>query len=126
VLKLTTYQRVTQPDDVGFNGLFKSHVTDKFRAWQIVTYQANNFTKLPTPSKEVIIEWGKFSYNNIHPETIRKTFRSIGFVLPNGESYDDGTNHLDEDDSREDSTIVSQSIVLNDTIVHMNEMQLNT
>jgi DDE superfamily endonuclease len=109
VLKLTTY--VTQPVDVGFNGPFKRHVKDKFRAWEILAYRGNNLTKLPTQNKEDIIEWVKYAYNNIRPETIRKTFRSIGFVLSNNEMEDDDNDQMDEDESSDNSTIVSQSIV---------------
>jgi hypothetical protein len=82
-------------------------------------------TKLPTPSKDDVIEWVKFAYDNICPEKIRKTFRLIGFIPPIDHMEDDYSDHVHEDYLTVDSTIVSQSIVLNETNVNMNDMKSN-
>jgi DDE superfamily endonuclease len=63
---------VTQPVDVGFNTLLKKYVKDKFRAWQIQEYLANNsiMKKLPSPTILDVIVWVSYAYNNISEETI--------------------------------------------------------
>jgi hypothetical protein len=41
----------SHPVDVWFNAPLKKYVKDKFRAWQILEYRANNnITKLPSPT----------------------------------------------------------------------------
>jgi hypothetical protein len=98
-------------------------VKDKFRAWQIREYRTNNhLTKLPSPAINDVIDWVSYAYNNISEETIRKTFRHIGFVIPNNDMEDNDLDDMDEDNSSVDSTIVSQSIILN---LDLEKMQLN-
>jgi hypothetical protein len=46
-------------------------VKDKFRAWQLQEYRANNnITKLPSPTMFDVIDWVSFAYTNISEETI--------------------------------------------------------
>ena len=74
------YTCVLQPVDVGFNAPFKRHIRDCHHKWCIEKYRGvANAMKLPTPDRDDIVQWVHNAYNKISEESIRKTFRSIGY-----------------------------------------------
>lgn len=76
------YTCVLQPIDVGFNAPLKRHIRDFHHKWCIEKYRGiTNAMKLPTPTKEDIIDWVIKSYDRISEESIRKTFLSIGYKI---------------------------------------------
>jgi hypothetical protein len=96
---------------------------DKFWAWQIREYLANKLlTKFPLPTIYKVIDWVSYAYNNISEETIRKSYRHIGFVIPINDMEDDDLDDMDKGISSVDSTIVSESIML---YKDLDQMQLN-
>lgn len=100
--------------DVGFNGPLKKHVKSKFTSWQIEKYRNIDASgKLPVPSRANIVNWVLYAYEQIKEATIVNTFKSIGFVLrENEETHNDVEMVEGDDSSDDDSTIVSQSIML--------------
>ena len=75
------YTCVLQPVDVGFNALFKKYVRDQYHEWCIVKYKGlENGVTLPTPTRENVMDWVHTAYGSISCDTIRRTFRSIGYI----------------------------------------------
>jgi DDE superfamily endonuclease len=77
------YICVLQPVDVGFNVPFKRHVKHLHGKWCIEHYVNLDPKKpFPIPKRRNIIDWVYKAMDEISPETIRKTFLSIGYYHP--------------------------------------------
>jgi DDE superfamily endonuclease len=110
-----------QPVDVGYNSLVKSHVKIKYMRWQIDEYRQHYYNnpnqpnlKLPLPLTRNIVDRVFSAYEEIPEATTRKTFLSIGFVMPVQQNLqvdnDDGNlpaNNYDVNKSSDDERIVS-------------------
>jgi hypothetical protein len=74
------YTCVLQPVDVGFNASLKRHVRKEHHKWCIEQYRnVANHARLPSPSKENIMNWVHSAYDSIKEESIVNTFRHIGY-----------------------------------------------
>jgi hypothetical protein len=80
---------VSQPVNIGFNSLRKSHVKTKYMRWQIVEnrqHYGNNpyqpILKSPSLLTRKIVECVLSAYEEILEATIRKQILLIGFVTP--------------------------------------------
>jgi hypothetical protein len=100
------YTCVLQPVDVGFNATLKHFVRKEHHKWCITKYKnVDNRERLPTPTKENIMDWVHFAYDNIKEESIVNTFRRIGY---NCTDFDDSEEDDSEEEERDNSEIETE------------------
>lgn len=76
------YTCVLQPVDVGVNAPFKAKIRQYHHEWCIEHYRGMcDDDRVPVPNRNDIVKWCTDSFSNIDPESIKKVFLSIGFIL---------------------------------------------
>ncbi len=69
--------------------------------------------KLPTPDRDDIVQWVHNAYNKISEESIRKTFRSIGYKCCEFEENDAIDFEYIIENEEEEGTIDTKDLFLN-------------
>lgn len=80
-----------QAADVSWNAPFKSHMRSCYDTW-LSEPSAQQFTKggnMKAPSRSLLCEWVKSSWEAISSETIKKSFRTCAITLPLDGSQDE-------------------------------------
>jgi hypothetical protein len=87
------YTCVLQPVDVGVNATFKKAIRNHHHNWCIKEYpKTSNNDKLPTPGREEVYDWIVRSLEEVSEESIRKTYKYIGFVQNDNDSNNEEEN----------------------------------
>ena len=74
------YTSFLQPCDVGINKPLKKRFDDLYMNWAIEKYKnLSSSDKLPTPNRKEAVKWMIESWEEITEETIKKTYRHIGY-----------------------------------------------
>jgi hypothetical protein len=123
------YTCVLQPVDVGFNAPLKATIRKEHQKWCIDKYKnLGNNERFPTPNKDDMIRWLTIAYDAITSDTIKRTFKHIGFKCgTENEDDDDNVNHDDEGEGNDgnegnadayaDGTIEREDLALRPEIV---------
>lgn len=77
------YTCVLQPVDYGYNAPFKSRIRAHHENWCMTAYVdlGNDPQSFPTPSRSDIISWCEDAHKNITKQSIKETWKSIGYNI---------------------------------------------
>jgi hypothetical protein len=84
------YTCVLQPVDVGVNATFKKSIRDYHHSWCLENYpKILDKDKFPTPEREDVYDWVVDSFDKVSSESIRKTYKHIGYIEKNAMDQDE-------------------------------------